>query len=190
MKKILFLLTIFTLFTIGGCTQNNNFTIVSKEFTKDQNEILYLTGNRASKYLLKNLPKDKNYALDLSYVVYKGTEKFSEKTLTTSLYAPTLDKIDDTNISINIQKNKITIAFGGALCFADIDEDISKLSNYYFAGSKIINLGDEVYLFHGYVGEKAMQLQNLGSLSKDELDDILKANSENVFIKLGYREIK
>ena len=42
MKKVLVLIAIFSALIISGCTQNNYFTIKSKEFTDEQNEILSL----------------------------------------------------------------------------------------------------------------------------------------------------
>ena len=190
MKKVLVLIAIFGALIIGGCTQCKYFTIESKEFTDKQNEILSLTGNRAFKYDLKNLPKDKNYELNIVYEVYKNKEKVREETILGMAYGPTEDKIEDTNISINIQENKIRIMSGGAYSNLEIEEDISKLSNYYFSGTRKINIGDEVYLFHGNDGGNSLTMDRLGLLSKEELDRLIEENEVNTFIKLVCEEIK
>lgn len=190
MKKVLVLIAILTALIIGGCTQGKYFAIESKEFTDEQNEILSLTGNRAFKYDLKNLPKDKNYELNVVYEVYIDKEKVREENILGMAYEPTEDKIEDTNISINIQENKIRIMSGGAYSNLEIEEDISKLTNYYFSGTRKINIGDEVYLFHGNDGGKCSTMDRLGLLSKEELDRLIEENEVNTFIKLVCKEIK
>lgn len=190
MKRVLVLIAILSALIISGCTLRGNFTIESKEFTDEQNEILSLTGNRAFKYDLKNLPKDKSYELKVVYEVYKNKEKISEKNILGMGYGPTEDKIEDTNISINIQENKIRIISGAAYSNLEIEEDISKLTNYYFSGDRKINIGDEVYLFHGNDGENGLTMENLGYLSKEELDRLIEKNEVNIFIKLVCEEIK
>ena len=190
MKRVLVLIAILSALIISGCTLRGNFTIESKEFTDEQNEILSLTGNRAFKYDLKNLPKDKSYELKVVYEVYKNKEKISEKNILGMGYGPTEDKIEDTNISINIQENKIRIISGAAYSNLEIEEDISKLTNYYFSGDRKINIGDEVYLFHGNDGGNGLTMENLGYLSKEELDRLIEKNEVNNFIKLVCEEIK
>ena len=125
MKKVLVLIVILSALIISGCTQSKDFTIKFKEFTDEQNEILSLTGNRAFKYDLKNLPSDKSYELKLVYEVYRNKEKVEEKNIFGMAYGPTEDKIEDSNISINIQENKIKIMSGGAYTNLEIEEDIS-----------------------------------------------------------------
>lgn len=190
MKKVLALIIIFSTLIIGGCTQNENFTIEYEEFTDEQIEILSLTGNRAFKYELKNLPTDKSYELNVVYEVYKNKEKLSEETILGMAYGPTEDKIEDTNISLSIQENKIRIMFGGAYSNLDIDEDIFKLTNYYFNGARKFNIEDEVYLFHSNDGGYGLTMERLGFLSKEELDSLLEKNEDNAFIKLVCKEIK
>lgn len=190
MKKVLVLIVILSALIISGCTQSKDFTIKFKEFTDEQNEILSLTGNRAFKYDLKNLPSDKSYELKLVYEVYRNKEKVEEKNIFGMAYGPTEDKIEDSNISINIQENKIKIMSGGAYTNLEIDEDISKLTNYYFSGTRKINIGDEVYLFHGNNDGYCSTVERLGLLSKEELDRLIEENEVNIFIKLVCEEIK
>ncbi|WP_394883702.1 hypothetical protein [Clostridium tertium] len=190
MEKVLVLIVILSALIISGCTQSKDFTIEFKDFTDEQNEILSLTGNRAFKYDLKNLPKDKNYELKLVYEVYKNKEKVREENILEMAYGTTEDKIEDTNISINIQENKIKIMCGGAYSNLEIEEDISKLTNYYFSGARKINIGDEVYLFHGNNGGYGSTMERLGLLSKEELDRLIYENEVNTFIKLVCKEIK
>ena len=190
MKKALVLIVILSTLIISGCTQSKNFTIESKDFTDEQNEIFLLTGSRAFKYDLKNLPKDKSYELNVVYEVYKNKEKVREENILGMAYEPVEDKIENTNISINIQENKIRVTSGGAYSELETEEDIFRLSNYYFSGDPIkINIGDEVYLFHAIDGD-ILTTESLGLLSKEELDRLIEKNEVNIFIKLECEEIK
>ena len=189
MKKVLVLIAIFSALIISGCTQNNYFTIKSKEFTDEQNEILSLTGNRAFKYDLKNLPKNKNYELKIVYEIYKNKEKVKEEIIFGMVYGPTEDKIEDTNLSINIQENKIRLMSGVAYTNLEVEEDLSKLTNYYFSGNRKIDIGDEVYLFHANDSSSALSMDRLGFLSKEDLNRLIEENKMNIFIKLACEEI-
>ena len=190
MKKALVLIVILSTLIISGCTQSKNFTIESKDFTDEQNEIFLLTGSRAFKYDLKNLPKDKSYELNVVYEVYKNKEKVREESILGMVYEPVEDKIENTNISINIQENKIRVTSGGAYSELETEEDIFRLSNYYFSEDPIkINIGDEVYLFHAINGD-ILTTESLGLLSKEELDRLIEKNEVNIFIKLECEEIK
>ena len=190
MKKALVLIVILSALIISGCTQSKKITIESKDFTDEQNEIFLLTGSRAFKYDLKNLPKDKSYELNVVYEVYKNKEKVREESILGMVYEPVEDKIENTNISINIQENKIRVTSGGAYSELETEEDIFRLSNYYFSGDPIkINIGDEVYLFHAIDGD-ILTTESLGLLSKEELDRLIEKNEVNIFIKLVCEEIK
>ena len=190
MKKALVLIVILSALIISGCTQSKNFIIESKDFTDEQNEIFLLTGSRAFKYDLKNLPKDKSYELNVVYEVYKNKEKVREESILGMVYEPVEDKIENTNISINIQENKIRVTSGGAYSELETEEDIFRLSNYYFSEDPIkINIGDEVYLFHAINGD-ILTTESLGLLSKEELDRLIEKNEVNIFIKLVCEEIK
>ena len=190
MKKALVLIVILSALIISGCTQSKNFIIESKDFTDEQNEIFLLTGSRAFKYDLKNLPKDKSYELKVVYEVYKNKEKVREESILGMVYEPVEDKIENTNISINIQENKIRVTSGGAYSELETEEDIFRLSNYYFSEDPIkINIGDEVYLFHAIDGD-ILTTESLGLLSKEELDRLIEKNEVNIFIKLVCEEIK
>ena len=190
MKKALVLIVILSTLIISGCTQSKNFIIESKDFTDEQNEIFLLTGSRAFKYDLKNLPKDKSYELNVVYEVYKNKEKVREESILGMVYEPVEDKIENTNISINIQENKIRVTSGGAYSELETEEDIFRLSNYYFSEDPIkINIGDEVYLFHAINGD-ILTTESLGLLSKEELDRLIEKNEVNIFIKLECEEIK
>lgn len=184
MKKILVLITILGALIICGCSQDNGFTMKSREFTDEQNEVLALTGNRAFKFQLKNLPKDNSYDLKVVYEVYKNNEKILEKEILAMGYGPTDEKIEDRNIAINIEANKIRVLSDGIYCYLDIEEDLSKLTNYYFNGDRKINIGDEVYLFHANDNGSCAPMNKLGLLSSEELGSIIADNEVNVFIKL------
>lgn len=70
------------------------------------------------------------------------------------------------------------------------EENIFKLANYYFSGSRKINIGDEVYLFHGNDGGSCLTMDRLGLLSKEELNRLIEENELNTFIKLVCEETK
>lgn len=58
-------------------------------------------------------------------------------------YIPTDDKIENTNLSINIQENKVIILYDGAYSSLDIEEDdIFKLTS-----KKIILVKNTAYSF-------------------------------------------
>ncbi len=190
MKKVLILIIILSSLIISGCTQGKDFTINYKEFTHEQNEVLSLTGNRAFKYDLINLPEDKSYELRVVYEIYKNKEKVKEEMIFAMAYGPTEDKIEDTNLSINIQGNKISLMSGGGYTSFEIEEDISKFTNYYFTGTRKIDIGDEVYLFHANDGGMGLTMNRLAFLSKEELDRLLEINKVNIFIKLVCEETK
>ncbi|MFU7515592.1 hypothetical protein [Clostridium sp. HCS.1] len=190
MKKVLVLIFILSALIISGCSQGENFTIEYEEFTDEQMEVLSLIGNRAFKYDLKNLPTDKSYELNVVYEVYKNKEKVKEESLLGMAYGPTEDKIEDPNIAINIQENKIRVMFGGVYSTLEIEENIFNLTNYYFNGARKFNIGDEVYLFHSNDSGYGFPMERLGYLSKEELDSLIEKNEENVFIKLVCEEIK
>ena len=190
MRKVLVLIIILSTLIISGCTKSESLTIAYEEFTDEQMEVLSLTGNRAFKYDLKNLPTDKSYELNVVYEVYKNKEKVSEESLIGMAYGPTEDKIEDTKLSLNIQENKIRIMFGGAYSSLEIEENIFKLVNYYFNGSRNFNIGDEVYLFHSNDDGYGLTMERLGFLSKEELDSLIEKNEENIFIKLVCEEIR
>lgn len=103
-------------------------------------------------------------------------------------YEATDVKIEDVNLSINIQENKIRTLLRGASGSLAIKEDISKLTNYYFTGGTKINIGDEIYLFHANDAGTCLPNDTLGSASKDDIADLLEKNKENIFIKLVFKE--
>ena len=184
MRKVLALILVLSTLNIGGCTEGGDFKIQSKDFTKSQQEILSLSGERACKYVLKNLPKDESYELDVVYEVYKNKEKIKEETIWGMSCEPTTDKVDNITMAINIQENKIRMLSDGSYSDLDIEEDIPKLTNYYFAGNRKIDIGDEVYLFHGNKGGKCVTAKELGTISKGKLDELIENNEVNVFVKL------
>lgn len=189
MRRLILLITIFCTLIIGGCSQDKGFSIKSKEFTDEQSEMLALTGNRAFKFELKNLPKDKKYEIKIVYELYKDNKKILEENIIGMGYVPTVEKVEDRNIAIAIEGNKIRALSDGLYSNLDIEEDISKLTNYYFDGKRKINIGDEVYLFHANDNGHCASMDKLGELSNEELDNLISDNKLNVFIKLVCKEI-
>ncbi|MBC6696478.1 hypothetical protein H9L25_06830 [Terrisporobacter mayombei] len=188
MKKLMILITLLTTFIITGCTQIKDFQIEYEELSEEQYELLTLTGNRILKYNLKNLPNDKNYELKLVYEVYKNNKKIKEEDIIGMAYGPTNEDINNIILEINIQDNKIRCISGQngeAYSSIDIEENIENLSYQYFSKTTKINLGDEIYLFHGMEeGKNGFKISDLGLLSEEDKDSYVKDNELNVFLKL------
>lgn len=187
MKKLMILITLLVTLIITGCTQTKDFQIEYDELSEEQAKLLTLTGNRVYKYNLKNPPNDKNYELKLVYEVYKNNEKIKEKDIIGMAYGPTNEEINNIILEINIQDNKIRCISGEngeAYSSIDIDENIEELSHQYFTKTTKINLGDEIYLFHGLKGNNGLKVSDLGLLSKEDKDSYIKDNELNVFLKL------
>ncbi|WP_270942125.1 hypothetical protein [Romboutsia lituseburensis] len=189
MKKLITLAILLITLTITGCTQTKDFQIEYNSLSKEQEEIINLTGNRIFRYNLENLPNDKNYQLNLVYEVYKDGKKIKEELITSSWYEPTKEKLEDATVAINMQDNKVRCQVGVASSSLDIKEDISQLSYHYFTSGKKINLGDEIYLFHGVKGDKGILYSDLGLLSDKDLNENIKENELNVFVKLQCKEV-
>lgn len=187
MKKLMILITLLFTLIITGCTQTKDFQIEYDELSEEQAKLLTLTGNRVYKYKLKNPPNDKNYELKLVYEVYKNNEKIKEKDIIGMAYGPTNEEINNIILEINIQDNKIRCISGEngeAYSSIDIDENIEELSHQFFTKTTKINLGDEIYLFHGLKGKNGLKISDLGLLSKEDKDRYIKDNELNVFLKL------
>lgn len=185
MKKLVMLMTLMLTLIATGCSKGKCFRIEYQDLTKQQFELLILTGNRVFKYNLKNLPNDKKYRLELVYEVYKNNKNVKEESFLGIGYEPMDETLEDSTLAINIQDKKITSFLGGASSCIDIDEDISKLSQYQpFSGNTEIKFGDEIYLFQGTKGEYNLINISSGRLSKEEKNKIIKGNELNVFIKL------
>lgn len=189
MKKLITLAILLITLTITGCTQTKDFQIEYNSLSEEQEEIINLTGNRIFRYNLENLPNDKNYQLNLVYEVYKDGKKLKEELIVSSWYEPTKEKLEDTTIAVNMQDNKVRCQVGGASSSLDIKEDISQLSYQYFTSGKKINLGDDIYLFHGVKGDKGILYSDLGLLSDKDLNENIKENELNVFVKLQCKEV-
>lgn len=185
MKKLIMVMTLMLTLIVTGCSKEEDFQIEYQDLTKEQFELLTLTGNRVFKYNLKNLPNDKKYRLELVYEVYKNNKKVKEESFFGIGYEPMDETLEDSTLAINVQDKKITSFLSGASSYIDIDEDISKLSQYQsFSGNTEIKLGDEIYLFQGTKGEYNLINISSGRLSKEEKNKIIKGNELNIFIKL------
>lgn len=190
MKKVKLLILLLIIIITTGCSQKRDFKMEYDGVSEEQNELLILTGNKILKYKLKNLPNDKNYELNLIYEVYKNYEKIKEEELISMLHEPTNEKIDDLNLAINIQEDKIRCLAGGAYTSFDIEESIGDLSQQYFSKDAKINMEDEIYLFHGVKSENELRISDLGYLSEEDKNYYVKNNELNIFIKLTCKEIK
>lgn len=192
MKKLMVLIAVLIALIVIYFNQTKDFRIKYDELPQEYLELLTLTGNKVLKYDLKNLSNEKSYEVGLVYEVYKNNKKVKEEQIIGMFYGPTKEKIKDHELAINIEDKKIrciTGENGGVYGYLDIEEDISKMSYQYFAGGSNVNLGDEIYLFHGTSGENGLIGYDLGKLSKEQKIGALNDNELTVFIKLTYKEI-
>lgn len=171
--------------------QNKDFKIEYEKLPQEHSELLTLTGNKVLKYDLKNLSNKKSYEIGLVYEVYKDDKKVKEEKIMGMLYGPTKEKIKNNELSINIQDKRIRCMSGeegGIYSYLDVEEDISKLSYQYFVGKNKVEFGDDVYLFHGTSGENGFTGYDLGKLSEEDKNNLIKNNDLNIFIKLIYEK--
>lgn len=196
-KKLkLILLTMISVVLLIGCkqSQNNTTKLVYEKLSTKEEYLLNVTGNKVLMYNIKNFPKDKNYEITLVYEVYKNTEKVKEKMITSILSDNTCDKIDAETIAINIQPDKIRSVFGtdggyGSGSY-DLEEKLDNYSQSYLTNDINLKLGTEIYIYQARANISTLGSVNLGtSISSDELNNVLKNNEENIFIKLVYKEI-
>lgn len=191
MKKVMILITLLITLIITGCTQAKDLQIEYEKLSEEQSQLLTLTGNRVFKYNIKNLPNDKNYEFKLVYEVYKNNEKLKEEKIVGLLYEPTNEELKDIILAINIQDDKIRCIsgeYGGVYSSLDIEEGIKNLSQQYFTETTKINLGDEIYLFHGIEGINGFKFSGLGLLSDEDKSSYINDSELNVFIKLVCEE--
>ena len=202
-KKLkLVLLTLISVILLIGCQpiQNNQTKLVYEKLSKKEDYLLNLTDNKVFMYNIKNLPKDKNYELKLIYEVYKNTEKVTERVITSVLSDNTSEKTGaEETIGINIQDDKIRYILGEDSGYSsgscNIEEKLANYAQSYLTNDIDLKLGTDVYIYHAVAstsGESSLTLNNgiLGTpINTDVLNNILKDNEENIFIKLVYNEI-
>jgi len=202
-KKLkLVLLTLISVILLIGCQpiQNNQTKLVYEKLSKKEDYLLNLTDNKVFMYNIKNLPKDKNYELKLIYEVYKNTEKVTERVITSVLSDNTSEKTGaEETIGINIQDDKIRYILGEDSGYSsgscNIEEKLANYAQSYLTNDIDLKLGTGVYIYHAVAstsGESSLTLNNgiLGTpINTDVLNNILKDNEENIFIKLVYNEI-
>ena len=199
LKLILLTLISVILLIVSQQIQNNQTKLVYEELSKKENYLLTLTDNKVLMYNIKNLPKDKNYELTLMYEVYKNTEKVTERVITSILSDSTSEKTGaEETLAINIQDDKIRFVLGEGSGYSSGSCNIEeKLANYlqsYLTKNIDLKLGTEVYIYHAVASTSGISSLNnaiLGTsiINTDKLNNILKDNEENIFIKLVYKEI-
>lgn len=187
MKKLILLITILSALIITGCTTTTVTSVVESDpLTNEQIKLLKLTGNKAFMYNIKNLPKDEAYELNVVYEVYEKGEKITEDIIVGAGYDQSVDKIKNVSIGLNIADDKIRCIMDDGAIYSEIDikEDIDNMSYQYLEGDVKMNIGDEIYLFHGLKGGESMSFRNLTKVTKEDIDMYMKEHDTNVFIKL------
>lgn len=198
MKKLILIISLICAMLVVGCEDNNvksNKTELGyEELSKKEQYLFNVTGNNILMYNLKNLPKDKNYELNIVYEVYKNNKKVKEDIITRIHNDDSSEKIDSKSIIINLQEDKIRYLLGEENGYVsgsiDIDEKLKDYTQTYLTNNVDLELGKDVYIYHAANGESGSSHMNLGVLiEKDRLDRIIKSNEDNILIKLTYKEI-
>lgn len=198
MKKTIIKILAGITILCAGCSNVNgvtskDFQISRNEFSKEEQELLTLTGNRVFRYDVKNLPNDKNYELKLKYEVYEDNKKIKEEEIISMLNDSKEESIKNMSLGINILDDKIICLSGedefSALAYIDIKENVSTLGYTSLGDYSKININEEVYLFHASSGESGFKSMSLGNMSEDDKNELLSDSKINIFIKLICKEI-
>lgn len=184
MKKLILLITLLLSIITTGCSTSKDFMITSEELNENESLLLTLTGNRVSKYNLKNLPNDKTFYLSMVYEVYRGGKKIKEEQIFGMGFGPTKEKLEDSVLAINIEDNLIRCMTLGALGSLPIEEDINTLSYHFLPVNTNISVGDEIYLFQGSSSENGFITLNSSKISEDEKEKCIENNKLTIFLKL------
>jgi len=119
----LILLTLISIMLLVGCQQttkqekieiksNDKTTISYEELSEKEQYMMTVTGNNVVMYNIKNLPKDKNYKIELFYEEYKKGEKIREDIIGGIYSDEEGPKIDSQVLTLNYQEDKIRFVFG------------------------------------------------------------------------------
>ncbi len=198
MKKLILIISLICAMLVVGCEDNtvksNKTELGYEELSKKEQYLFNVTGNDILMYNLKNLPKDKNYELNIIYEVYKNNKKVKEDIITGMRNNDSSKKIDSKTIIINLQEDKIRYVLGEENGYVsgsiDIDEKLKDYTQTYLTNNVDLELGKDVYIYHAASGESESSHMDLGvPIKKEKLDRVLKSNEDNILIKLTYKEI-
>lgn len=195
MKKLLLICLALCLIIITGCQVRNETTkLVTQDLSKREAYLLKLSGNNVLSYNLKNLPQDKDYELQVVYEVYREGEKLKEESIAGIYNDATCEKVKNDTIALNIQENKIRVLYGkdgSASGIYDLEEDLSQYSQAWFGNTANLAIDGEVYIYHAHSGNSSRSTIPLGTeVTSEELNNILNANEDNIFIKIVFKEIR
>lgn len=208
----LILLTLISIMLLVGCQQttkqekieiksNDKTTISYEELSEKEQYMMTVTGNNVVMYNIKNLPKDKNYKIELFYEEYKKGEKIREDIIAGIYSDEESPKIDSQVLTLNYQEDKIRFVFGedGGYYSGlyEIKEKFEDSSKRHLTNEINLELGKEIYI---YQASKGISLGNdsysgnnieLGvPIDRKNLNQIVKKTEGEVFVKLVYKEAK
>lgn len=188
--------TLFSFMTLIGCQklQSKNTELVYDALSEKEEYLTALTGNKIIMYKLKNLPKDKEYTISLTYEAYKNGEKIKEEEITSIFKDDLRDETTEKTIGINIQKNNIRYILANDRSYAsgerEIEEDLIESSQTFLSEDVDLPIGSEFYIFYGTSGNSISSSNVLGvPIDSSNIKDIIKNNESNVFIKLSFKEV-
>lgn len=188
--------TLFSFMTLIGCQklQSKNTELVYDALSEKEEYLTALTGNKIIMYKLKNLPKDKEYTISLTYEAYKNGEKIKEEEITSIFKDDLRDETTEKTIGINIQKNNIRYILANDRSYAsgerEIEEDLIESSHTFLSEDVELPIGSEFYIFYSTSGNEISPSRVLGiPIDSINIKDIIKSNEYNSFIKLSFKAI-
>lgn len=195
-RGILVILILFSFITLIGCQnlQSTNTELVYDTLSEKEEYLTALTGNKVIMYKLKNLPKDKEYTISLTYEAYKNGEKIKDEEITSIFKDDLSDEVTEKTIGINIQKNNIRYILANDRSYAsgerEIEEGLIEFSQTFLSEDVDLPIGSEFYIFYGTSGNSISSSNVLGvPIDSSNIKDIIKNNESNVFIKLSFKEV-
>lgn len=194
-KKLMIVCLLACLLATVGCQRNDEITkLVSQKLTQREDYLLKLTGNRMLIYDFRNLPNSVAYEIEVVYQVYEDGVLLKEQPLTAIYNDQTSEKVKGDTLALNIESDEIRYLWGQggyASGTYNLEEDLSQHSQSWFTGNSELKLGTDIYIYHANSGSSSQGNIELGvAMTNQELTRVLEANKDNIFIKIGLKEIE
>ena len=198
MKKftLVLLSILFSFMILIGCekVQSKNTKLIYEPLSEKEEYLTNLTGNKIIMYKLKNLPKDKEYTISLTYEVYKNGEKIKDEDITMMMKDDSSEEITEKTIGINFQEDNIRYILANDRSYTsgerEIEENLMGSSKTFLSEDIELSIGSEVYIFYSTSGNEISPSRVLGiPIDSINIQDIIKNNESNSFIKLSFKAI-
>ncbi|MDZ5252184.1 hypothetical protein [Clostridium sp. LIBA-8841] len=196
MKKLRgIVFSLIPLLFLVGCEsiEKNETKLVYEKLSQKEEYLLNLTDNKILTYKIENIPKDKSYEINLIYEVYREGKKIKEEIIMGSISEEGHEESKEKTLGINFKDgNKIRCVLGDEGTYStashDIEENLWEYVQAYFTNDITLEEGKSVYIYHANSGEY-IQNSVLGmNTDSNILNEILKNNEVNIFLKLSLKE--